>query len=230
MPNCMDVLGVILSPIAGALRSTNALAAGRPCGSFRAGRAGDYARTPENGQLPSAPALIFPDILSPSTAPVNCSVNGIGLVIDIFQDTSLPLTVPSKMSVVLPSPDCLPVSVPPCEVATRAALRSPIGVCLVKFQVPSTAMSQSSLASETPEPHSRCSLVGLARRNKRWPKGHHPRGKRGPRSTTLGQTALHHVLASAGFTFPFRTSPRRTASASPRPRSAAAAGRGSRSP
>src|SRR5260370_2765657 len=145
MPNCMDVLGVILPPIAGALRSTNALAGGRPCGSFRAGRAGDYARTPENGQLPSAPALIFPDILSPSTAPVNCSVNGIGLVIDIFQDTSLPLTVPSKMSVVLPSPDCLPASVPPCEVATRAAPRSPICLCIAKFQVPTTALSQSSL-------------------------------------------------------------------------------------
>src|SRR5229473_5852722 len=145
MPNCMDVLGVSLSPIAGAFRSTSALRAGRLCGWFRACHAGDYARTPENGQLPSAPALIFPDILSPSTVPVNCSVNGIGLVIDIFQDASLPLTVPSKISAVPPSPDCLPVSVPPCEVATRVALRSPIGVCMVKFQVPSTAMTRSSL-------------------------------------------------------------------------------------
>src|SRR5262249_16809741 len=57
------------------------------------------ARTPENGQLPSAPALICPDILSPSTVPVNCSVSGIGLVMDIFQETSLPLTLPSKISV-----------------------------------------------------------------------------------------------------------------------------------
>src|ERR1700674_1026728 len=128
MPNCMDVLGVIL-PILGAFRSTSALPAGRLCGSFRACHAGDYARTPENGQLPSAPALIFPDILSPSTAPVNCSVNGIGLVIDIFQDASLPFTVPSKMSVVPPSPDCLPASVPPCAATTRGAVRSPIGVC-----------------------------------------------------------------------------------------------------
>src|SRR6202165_466972 len=92
-----DILGVMSSPIAGAFRSTSALAAGRSCGSFRACHAGDYARTPENGQLPSAPALIFPDILSPSTTPVNCSVNGIGLVIDIFHDTSLPLTLLSKM-------------------------------------------------------------------------------------------------------------------------------------
>src|SRR5260370_9574717 len=105
MPTCLDVLGVLLLPIAGALRSTTALAGGRPCGSFRAGRAGDYARTPENGQLPSAPALIFPDIFSPSTAPVNCSVNGIGLVIDFFQHTSLPLPLPSQISVLLPSPD-----------------------------------------------------------------------------------------------------------------------------
>src|ERR1700693_599789 len=165
-----DILGVMLSPVAGAFRSTSALAAGRSCDSLRACHAGDYARTPENGQLPSAPALIFPDILSPSTAPVNCSVNGIGLVIDIFHDTSLPLTLLSKMPVVPPSPDCLPVSVPPCEATTRVALRSPIGVCMVKFQVPSTAMSQSSLTSETPEPRSLCSLRGSARRNKRWPQ------------------------------------------------------------
>src|SRR5216684_8909488 len=187
MPNCMDVLGVILPPIAGALRSTTALAGGRPCGSFRAGRAGDYARTPENGQLPSAPALIFPDILSPSTVPVNCSVNGIGLVIDIFQDASLPFTVASKMSAVPPSPDCLPVSVPPCAVTTRVALRSPIGVCMVKFQVPSTAMTRSSLnrvkslespfAAQSSGPGSPQQAVA-----ERPPS---PR-KRGPRSATLG--------------------------------------------
>jgi hypothetical protein len=44
---------------------------------------------------------------------LNVKVSGIGLVIDTCQDTSLPLTVPSAMSVVLPSASCLPVSVAP---------------------------------------------------------------------------------------------------------------------
>ena len=48
----------------------------------------------------------------PSTVPLKVSVSGIGLVIDTFHETSLPLTVPSAISVTLPSASCVPVSVP----------------------------------------------------------------------------------------------------------------------
>lgn len=83
---------------------------------------------------------------SPSTRPVNSSVSGIGLVIEIFQATSLPFTVPSKISPELPSADCVPVSVLPELCNANAALRSPIGVLMVMFQFPSTDMLLLHLA------------------------------------------------------------------------------------
>ena len=45
------------------------------------------------------------------------------------------------MSVVLPSASCLPVSVPPAVESVSVERRSPMGVCIVRFQVPSAAMT-----------------------------------------------------------------------------------------
>src|SRR5262245_17602699 len=86
---------------------------------------------------------ISPDMLSPETAPVKESVSGIGLVMETFQATLSPLTVPSKISVELPSAPCVPVSVPPAALIDSDALRSPIGVLITRFQFPSTAISVS---------------------------------------------------------------------------------------
>ena len=106
----------------------------------------DQARVPLNGKLPIGPIPISPEMASPSTLPVNSSVSGIGLVIEIFQATSLPFTVPSKISPELPSADCVPVSVLPELCNANAALRSPIGVLMVMFQFPSTDMLLLHLA------------------------------------------------------------------------------------
>src|SRR3954471_22710694 len=97
-----------------------------------------YALTPLNGKLPIGPMPISPEMASPSTLPVKAKVSGIGLVIEIFQATSSPLTVPSKMGPDWPSAPCVPVSVPPSAFSVRSALRSPIGVLMVIFQFPST--------------------------------------------------------------------------------------------
>src|SRR3954471_5431732 len=86
---------------------------------------------------------ISPDMLSPETVPVKASVSGIGLVMEIFQATSSPLAVPSKISPELPSAPCVPVSVPPAFFKVSVALRSPIGVVMTIFQFPSTAISWS---------------------------------------------------------------------------------------
>src|SRR6266446_7373054 len=116
----------------------------------RAGRGGaaplaaqPYARVPLNGKLPIGPTPISPEMVSPETLPVNASVSGIGLVIETFQATSSPLAVPSKISVELPSALCVPVSTPPAFFRVSVALRSPIGVLMVTFQFPSTAISWS---------------------------------------------------------------------------------------
>ncbi len=54
-------------------------------------------------------------------------MSGIGLVIEIFQATSLPFTEPSKISPSLPSADWVPVNAPPLlfseSVASRIAHR-----------------------------------------------------------------------------------------------------------
>src|SRR5258708_4870866 len=115
----------------------------------RAGRGGAarlaaYARVPLNGKLPIGPTPISPEMVSPETLPVNSSVSGIGLVIETFQATSSPLAVPSKISVELPSAPWVPVSAPPAFFRVSVALRSPIGVLMVMFQFPSTAIDVSS--------------------------------------------------------------------------------------
>ena len=51
---------------------------------------------PVNGKLPMKPMPMSPEMESPATWPVNSSVSGIGLVIETFQDTLSPSTVPSK--------------------------------------------------------------------------------------------------------------------------------------
>src|SRR5947209_1397220 len=102
-----------------------------------------YARRPLNGKLPIGPMPISPEMASPATLPVKAKVSGIGLVIEIFQATSSPLTVPSKISPLLPSADCVPVSVLPALFSASSALRSPIGVLMVMFQFPSTAIDVS---------------------------------------------------------------------------------------
>src|SRR6202162_3937155 len=102
-----------------------------------------HARVPLNGKLPIGPMPISPDMLSPETLPVNASVSGIGLVIETFQATSSPLAVPSKISVELPSAPWVPVSAPPAFFRVSVASRSPIGVLMVMFQFPSTAISRS---------------------------------------------------------------------------------------
>src|SRR5215831_9514384 len=123
----------------------------RACGLRRPGLLGRdddcvYARLPVNGKLPIGPMPISPDMLSPATLPVNSRVSGIGLVIETFQVTSLPLTVPSKISAELPSAPCVPVSAPPELFRLSVASRSPIGVVMVRFQSPSTAILLSSFA------------------------------------------------------------------------------------
>src|ERR1700682_98224 len=102
-----------------------------------------YALVPVNGKLPIGPIPISPVMLSPETLPVNSSVSGIGLVMETFQATSSPLAVPSKISVELPSAACVPVSAPPAFFKLKVALRSPIGVLMVMFQFPSTAIFKS---------------------------------------------------------------------------------------
>src|ERR1700737_3595257 len=102
-----------------------------------------YARVPVNGKLPIGPIPISPDMLSPETLPVKGRVRGIGLGMETFQATSSPLAVPSKISVELPSAPCVPVSTPPAFFRLSFALRSPIGVLMVMFQFPSTAISWS---------------------------------------------------------------------------------------
>src|ERR1700732_831733 len=102
-----------------------------------------YALVPVNGKLPIGPMPISPEILSPETLPVNSSVSGIGLVMETFQATSSPLALPSKISAELPSAACVPVSVPPAFFRLSVAFRSPIGVLMVMFQFPSTAILAS---------------------------------------------------------------------------------------
>ena len=72
-----------------------------------------YARVPVKGKLPIGPMPISPLMLSPETLPMNSRVNGIGLVIETFQLTASPLTVPSKISAVLPFAPWGSASVPP---------------------------------------------------------------------------------------------------------------------
>src|SRR3954453_5053922 len=86
---------------------------------------------------------ISPEMLSPETLPVNSNVSGIGLVIETFQATSSPLAVPSNISVELPSAPCVPVSLPPEFFRLSVVSRSPIGVLMVIFQFPSTAIAWS---------------------------------------------------------------------------------------
>src|SRR5882724_6020304 len=109
-----------------------------------------YALVPVNGKLPIGPMPISPDMLSPATLPVNSSVSGIGLVMELFQPTLSPFTVPSKISPELPSAPSVPVSVPPALVTFSVALRSPIGVVMTIFQLPSTAISVSPLCPGQP--------------------------------------------------------------------------------
>ena len=66
---------------------------------------------------------------------------------ETFQATSPPFTVPSKISAVLPSAPCVPVSAAPPLLRFSVALRSPIGVLMVRFQFPSTAIPVSSKSS-----------------------------------------------------------------------------------
>ncbi len=92
--------------------ASEARATARPGMSARiAGTAFPYARVPVKGKLPIGPMPISPEMLSPATLPVNSRVSGIGLVIEIFQETSSPFTVPSKISPELPSAAWVPVSV-----------------------------------------------------------------------------------------------------------------------
>src|ERR1700759_1182936 len=100
-----------------------------------------YAGLPVNGKVPVGPMPISPAMVSPETFPVNSSVSGIGLVMDTFQDRSSPLAVPSKISAELPSAPCVPVKVPPVGFRFSVAWRSPIGVDIVMFQLPSTAIA-----------------------------------------------------------------------------------------
>src|ERR1700730_16163233 len=104
----------------------------------------DQALVPLNGKLPIGPMPISPEMLSPETLPVNSSVSGIGLVMETFQVTSSPFAWPSKISVELPSAACVPVSAPPAFFRLNVALRSPIGVLMMMFQFPSTAICNSS--------------------------------------------------------------------------------------
>src|SRR6185312_16308337 len=99
---------------------------------------------PENGIAPKTPALAWPEILSPSTAPSNSSVSGIGFVIATFQETLLPSTFPLVISADWPSAPCVPLSVPPAVDSEIVAACVPIGVSTEIFHLPSTAIVFSS--------------------------------------------------------------------------------------
>ena len=73
-----------------------------------------HARVPEKGQLPMAPAPTVPAILAPSMVALKSSVSGMGLVIEALKATVLPVSLPSKICVVLPSADSEP------EISPRA--------------------------------------------------------------------------------------------------------------
>src|SRR5205814_152010 len=62
-----------------------------------------YALVPENGQLPTPLAFTVPEILSPSTEPLNSSVRGMGFLMAALKLRALPLALPSRSSVELPS-------------------------------------------------------------------------------------------------------------------------------
>ncbi len=92
------------------------------------------------------PSLTEPFNVSPSTVPENSSVIGIGRLIEAFQLTALPLTLPSSMG--LPSPEpalCVPVRLAPEAAMTSVLSCEPIGVLMVRFQVPSTAIGVSPI-------------------------------------------------------------------------------------
>src|SRR5262249_25076777 len=72
-------------------------------------------------------------------------VSGNGLVIEIFHDTSLPETLPSKISAEPWSPLDLPVSLSPEDCRLTEILRSPIGVFSTTFQLPSADISFSQV-------------------------------------------------------------------------------------
>src|SRR5258708_19511541 len=92
---------------------------------------------------------ISPEMLSPDTLPLNSSVSGIGLVMETFQATSSPFAMPAKIAGELPAAPWVPVSVPPEFFRLSVALRSPIGVDIVRFQFPSTAiLSLLNLSSQ----------------------------------------------------------------------------------
>src|SRR3954464_12465461 len=91
----------------------------------------------------AAPVRVFP-----LPGPVDGRVGGIGLVIGTCHDKSFPLTVPPLMSVVFPSASCVPVSVPPDVESVSLLRRSPIGVFIVRFLVPSADMTRSFLKSQ----------------------------------------------------------------------------------
>ena len=59
---------------------------------------------------------MFPVMVLPQTMTLYSSVNVSGSTIEIFQDTALPLTVPSTMGPDRPSADCSPVSVLPSAI------------------------------------------------------------------------------------------------------------------
>src|SRR5215470_767871 len=131
-------------------RPSSSLARAEPGDRRDEGRAGEfptnswkdsYAPAAVNGKLPIGPIPISPLMLSPETLPLNASVSGIGLVIESFQATSSTLTVPSKISAEPVSSPCVPVSAPPALFKSSVALRSPIGVLIVIFHFPSTAIS-----------------------------------------------------------------------------------------
>src|SRR5947207_2184924 len=124
-----------------------------------------HARVPENGNAPIMPVSAVPEMLLPSTMPLKVSVSANGLVIEIFHDTSLPETLPSKMSVEPWSPPCLPISVSPADCNASVALRSPIGVFITIFQLPSAAMfcSQGWRLNQV---CARNGIIGLAQRRR----------------------------------------------------------------
>src|SRR6185295_7596384 len=118
----------------------------RPAALFIATKARLYARVPEKGNEPNAPAFTLPEILSPSTVPLCSSVIGIGEVIEIDQETLLPSALPFAISIEPCWPACVPVNALPLALRSSVAFCGPIGELIVIFHLPSTDMRRSSLA------------------------------------------------------------------------------------
>ena len=135
---------------------------------------------------------ISPEMLSPATLPVKAKVSGIGLVMDTFQATSSPLTVPSKISVELPSAPCVPVNEPPR--VRIEAVRS-VDMASSNAWAEFAALFRTTKSAYLDHERAKTELKGLMPEDAREAFGHGVRAKRS-KSGAVSFEAIEKVEAS----------------------------------